>query len=473
MQERNYAKRAWALLTRDKGWIKPVLVMAAATLVPIAGPLGVSGYALEWARLTAWGVDASPKQKDVQVGACILSGWRAFVVSLVWGLCLGLVFGIINAVTGVVPGVLGDLIQVVTSIAFFVVDLFLMVAIVVADVRTAIYERIGAGFRADRIWEMVRRDTKGFVQLVLFTLAWGIITLIITFIIMLVIGLAFVPVMISSSYTSSEYAMMMALSQTIGIVIVLALVFGYAFSVLMSGYMLVFYNAVALWMRQFDVPSWGRSEDPLPDVVFDTYETEMPQQPVPPQEPDVSQWPASEATERPVSTWQDSAPHAWEDEHLAPLVGDSEQTTETDQEPVPNDKGWPTSGYETEEPTDAVAGPELLAEDEPAIELVDETVAEERSSFITEPAQPVEGEPAYEERLQPMPQDESATEPTVPAPTIRLSTAPTRRLDRTVDNAADQAVVDEAGDVLPVDSDGVDDLYSQLYDVIHRDEDES
>lgn len=83
-QREAYYSRSWALLTRDKGWWKVLLVAGIANFVPIVGPLGVFGYALEWARLTAWGVDASPKQKDVRVGECIKSGWRGFVACLGW-----------------------------------------------------------------------------------------------------------------------------------------------------------------------------------------------------------------------------------------------------------------------------------------------------------------------------------------------------------------------------------------------------
>ena len=56
--EESYASRSWSLLTRDEGWIKPVLVLAAARLIPIVGGMGANGYALEWARLTSWGVDS-------------------------------------------------------------------------------------------------------------------------------------------------------------------------------------------------------------------------------------------------------------------------------------------------------------------------------------------------------------------------------------------------------------------------------
>ena len=69
MENEKYFSRSWAMLTRDKGWIKPILVMAVAQLVPIAGYIGAKGYMLEWARLTAWGVAAAPKQKNVETGA--------------------------------------------------------------------------------------------------------------------------------------------------------------------------------------------------------------------------------------------------------------------------------------------------------------------------------------------------------------------------------------------------------------------
>ena len=84
MQDAKYFSHSWELLTRDKGWVKPILVLAIAMFVPILGPLAVLGYALEWARLSAWGVDAAPKQRGVKIGGCLVAGWRAFVVILVW-----------------------------------------------------------------------------------------------------------------------------------------------------------------------------------------------------------------------------------------------------------------------------------------------------------------------------------------------------------------------------------------------------
>ena len=264
MQQSGYAKRSWELLTRQKGWIKPVLVMAAASLVPVAGALGVSGYALEWARLTAWGVDAAPKQKNVNVGTCIHSGFRAFVVALVWGLCLGVALGIVGAVVGFVPGALGSLLQGLVGICSFAIEIFCGVAIAVASVRCAIYEKISAGLRLDRIIEMIKRDTRGFMRLVGFTLVFALVMCVALSIVAIVVALAFVPIAISAGYGVDEYAIRMALAQSAGIAIVLLLVLGYGISIVGNAYSLIFYNAVALWMRQFDVPSWGKSEDPLP-----------------------------------------------------------------------------------------------------------------------------------------------------------------------------------------------------------------
>ena len=113
---------------------------------------------------------------------------------------------------------------------------------------------------------------------------------------------------------------------------------------------------------------------------------------------------------------------------------------------------------------------ESVEEDESETGLVAESVAEECPSVTTEQAQSVGNEPSYEEQLEPISQDESTAEPAAPAPTIRLSPAPTQRLDRAVDNAMEQAVVDEAADALSADSNEVDDLYGQLYDVMHRDD---
>ena len=79
MQETRYFSHAWALLTKDKGWPKVIVMLALWMLIPIVGWLWVLGYEAEWARLIAWGVEGSPKQKNINLSQCLTSGWRVFV----------------------------------------------------------------------------------------------------------------------------------------------------------------------------------------------------------------------------------------------------------------------------------------------------------------------------------------------------------------------------------------------------------
>ena len=194
MAEEKYFSRSWALLTRDKGWIKPILIMTAASLVPIVGFLGVQGYALEWARLTAWGVDSSPQQKNVDVGGCITSGARAFVVSLGLGLAVSLATGLITLLFSVFPGALGMLLGSIASFATTLVTVVTTMFILACQLRCAIYEQIGAGYRIDRVFEMVKRDTNGFARLVLLSFLCGLVVSAVVLVFVIIIAIGFIPV---------------------------------------------------------------------------------------------------------------------------------------------------------------------------------------------------------------------------------------------------------------------------------------
>ena len=90
-----YFARSWALLTLEKGWWKPVLIMALFGLIPVVGILALVGYALETARVTAWGINAGPKQKDLKFGTYIVTGFKAVVIALAFGLAYSIATGIL------------------------------------------------------------------------------------------------------------------------------------------------------------------------------------------------------------------------------------------------------------------------------------------------------------------------------------------------------------------------------------------
>lgn len=270
-----YFSRAWSLLTREKGWWKPVAVCAAADLVPVAGPLGVLGYKLEWARLVAWGADVSPRRHGVRVGSCISSGWRGFLVLLVWSL----VMGVIGGVCGALP-LIGGLLSTLWTICC----LYLGMVVSVATLRATIYQKAGAGFSWKNLVELGRRDPSGLFSILGWEMLCYLVIALVSGIVLSVTALGAMPRIISlaselgyynsglSPYGDLEYYVtqlamelffyvIAAFGPTLIVLALIALV-------LRNGISMVVYAALGLWIRQFDVANWGRSEEPLPSTAF-------------------------------------------------------------------------------------------------------------------------------------------------------------------------------------------------------------
>lgn len=270
-----YFSCAWSLLTREKGWWKPVAVCAAADLVPVAGPLGVLGYKLEWARLVAWGADVSPKRHGVRVGSCISSGWRGFLVLLVWSLVMGVIGGVCGALP-LIGGLLGTL--------WTICCLYLGMVERVAALRATIYQKAGAGFSWKNLVELGRRDPSGLLSILGWEMLCYLVIALVSGIVLSVTVLGAMPRIISlaselgyynsglSPYGDLEYYVtqlamelffyvIAAFGPTLIVLALIALV-------LRNGISMVVYAALGLWIRQFDVANWGRSEEPLPSTAF-------------------------------------------------------------------------------------------------------------------------------------------------------------------------------------------------------------
>lgn len=274
-----YFSRAWSLLTREKGWWKPVAVCAAADLVPVAGPLGVLGYRLEWARLVAWGADVSPKRHGVRVGSCISSGWRGFLVLLVWNLVMGVIGGVCGALP-LIGGLLGTL--------WTICCLYLGMVVSVAALRATIYQKAGAGFSWKNLVELGRRDPSGLLGILGWEMLCYLVIALVGGIVLSVTALSAAPRIISlaselgyynsglygygSPYGGSEYYVAQLAMELFFYVIAAfgptLIVLGLIALVLRNGISMVVYAALGLWIRQFDVANWGRSEEPLPSTAF-------------------------------------------------------------------------------------------------------------------------------------------------------------------------------------------------------------
>lgn len=266
-QDSKYFARSWALLTRDKGWIKPVLALWIAGIVPILGPLGVTGYIAEWARLTAWGVSSAPKQSGVQIGACIKSGWRAFLVGFVWQLVWS---------AAVVVLLMLPVIDVVVPVLSRIAGIAFALIVRIAVLRATIYQDVSGGFRPGTIFQMVENDAAGLLRILGINLIGGAIIVTIA---TLVIGIAAIPtsmnfissgLRLESLYLSDgtiNEQFLIQLLTWIASLIPTILTVCFILSFFANILEMIVMTALGLWMRQFNVPAWGSNDDPLPGQI--------------------------------------------------------------------------------------------------------------------------------------------------------------------------------------------------------------
>ena len=326
-----YFARAWRLVTQEKGWWKPVLLMAVAVLVPIAGPLAVLGYQLEWARLLAWDVNEPMRRHDIHVGELIASGWRGFLAMLGWGIANALIGSLLSEVPG-----LGGLLD----LAWTICGIFISMMIMVAAIRATIYQKVGAGYSAKNLWQMAKRDLGGLARIWLIDFVACIIEVVIAIAVLVTSLISAIPNIAYSASVLYDYGSMMSerelafytfdlLGSLLGSVwpaLLLLLLITLFLGTLVTT---ITFAALALWMRQFDVPAWGKSSDPLPaSVVEDAAEKEdeVPVAPVAPADK-----PAAEEEETPEAPVE--APVSQEPaEVVVPIPGDEPEVEDEDED---------------------------------------------------------------------------------------------------------------------------------------------
>lgn len=278
---------SWKMLTRDKGWIKPILMLTLVGWIPILGQIAILGYGLEWARLTAWGVDAAPKQRGVAYGKVLATGGIAFLVMLTMGLVTGIVdtilFGRWYSITSLPFGssifadsvitLAGDVTSVL-GIAVLVVNLLMGAFITAAMLRATLYDSFGAGWRIDRMFQMVVRDPGGFFHAYAVSLIGGIVNSVYAMVVTLAGGLAAfggaMGVALSMGIASDTIIERLLYGAGPGLVILLvvvALAAAFAGSAISITMQLVSINAMGQWFCRFRVDLWGVSSAPLPDGV--------------------------------------------------------------------------------------------------------------------------------------------------------------------------------------------------------------
>ncbi len=437
-----YFSRSWKMLTSQKGWYKPILLLALGMFVPLFGLLALMGYGLEWARLTAWNVDSAPKQKGVRVGKCIAAGWRGLVVMFVWNFLWAIVVGLIRMVFSLSS--LSTLVFLVTYVA----GLFVGLIVVAACVRSAIYTKITPGLYGSRIYEMLKRDYKGLFTIVgipfvssLIVAAVALVGIIILFFICLadIAGMAGF-IMYADALTSADAAEMLGyLGSMLVKCVPVCLLIAYAENFVVAVTTLLEYNAVGLWMRQFDVAHWGGPHEALPETapVASVDEDEDDEPPVAPET--VS--PAAEVTpvapaEQPVAATPvaDSSPA----EASEPVVSSPAPTGEEEPSASNVDADGVSSPASDSVLDEAIAAEaaafamkqaskdesedepvEAISEEAPVVPASEIVAPNETGAVVPEPAEVVEENvPAPEEVEADIIEDEPAEAPAEPIVTF-------------------------------------------------------
>ena len=110
-----------------------------------------------------------------------------------------------------------------------------------------------------------------------------------------------VPFVVMGSASSGGDAAISMIMATIVPLLVMSVIVGLGITFLCIGIEMLLKTATALWMRQFDVPSWGKSSDPLPDQPTVRESNQLPA-PVPVQtpEPAAAEQPEPEPEPEPV-----------------------------------------------------------------------------------------------------------------------------------------------------------------------------
>lgn len=287
--------RSWKMLTGEPGWYKPLIILALLSWVPILGTIAVLGFAYEWARLAAWGVDCPPRRRGIDYGKLLATGGWAFLIlismSIVCSVVLGICFGVSDSPllpfdfggVGAWNMWSGDEHHYVSLVPRLLFALVCRVAagglVLAAMMRGVVYDGFAAGWRLDRLFQMIVRDPGGFVRLVGVSALGCAIGLVYSWASSILVALAAVssitPFFGWSDGTlylwfNTEYLLRNLF--TLGPAAALtALVFSAALSFVGSfvsaTLQTVAVHAVGMWFRRFDVGRWGVSSDPLPDGV--------------------------------------------------------------------------------------------------------------------------------------------------------------------------------------------------------------
>lgn len=285
---------SWNMLTAERGWYKSIVVLALLSWVPLLGTIALLGYAYEWARLAAWGVDCAPRRSGIDYGKLLKTGGWAFLILVTmvivasvitsilfgvdWDLFMPLDFGFVAPWNISGWGSFFRIVFTPRMLVGMVCQVFVGAFIIAAMLRGTIYDGFAAGWRLDRLAQMVVCDPGGFMRLVGVSAIGCAAGLMYSWASAAVMGaIASVGISYFEFYDGALYFVfnsehllrhLFTLSPTNALGgFLLSTAFSFIGSALSVAMQLVATHAAGMWFRRFDVGRWGLSSDPLPDGV--------------------------------------------------------------------------------------------------------------------------------------------------------------------------------------------------------------
>ena len=285
-----YFQTAWNDVKNSPGWFKNVLKLGLLDMIPILGTIVQNGFLYGWAREAAWNVrNPLPRtifgNNDTRLWA---RGGLIFVFMFVLGLIPGIISTFSDMLTnsgyfallaggsyyGSVPPVSGGAMALGFLLSLVSLALYVLVEFIgwAGSMRISIYDSLSAGFNIKNDWSMLKRDTNGIVRIFAMNLLFGLIFGLIFGLVFFIVCFTFlmsilVPVINASSGTMSDSEIMTAIASAGAGFLVFMLVFTlliYALMCVSAWLQMITTRALGYWTSQFNVPSWGPQDAPLP-----------------------------------------------------------------------------------------------------------------------------------------------------------------------------------------------------------------
>lgn len=285
-----YFQTAWNDVKNSPGWFKNVLKLGLLDMIPILGTIVQNGFLYGWAREAAWNVrNPLPRtifgNNDTRLWA---RGGLIFVFMFVLGLIPGIISTFSDMLTnsgyfallaggsyyGSVPPVSGGAMALGFLLSLVSLALYVLVEFIgwAGSMRISIYDSLSAGFNIKNDWSMLKRDTNGIVRIFAMNLLFGLIFGLIFGLVFFIVCFTFlmsilIPVINASSGTMSDSEIMTAIASAGAGFLVFMLVFTlliYALMCVSVWLQMITTRALGYWTSQFNVPSWGPQDAPLP-----------------------------------------------------------------------------------------------------------------------------------------------------------------------------------------------------------------